>query len=85
MDLESCHRACISAKVEAGSGLGQDLSHTLPASNWLCVKPAAFNLTVTSLLNPSVFLEAVVTAGSAAVTTELRKHSANGGRCSELG
>ena len=69
--LQTCHRACISAKAEAGSGLGCDLLHTRPAdilaSNWLCGKPAAFDLSVTSSLNPSLLSEVGLTAGSAAV------------------
>ena len=87
--LQTCHRACISAKAEADSGLGRELLHTRPAdilaSNWLCGKPAAFDLSVTSLLNPSLLSEAGLTAGSAAVAAELRKHSANDAKCSELG
>ena len=87
--LQTCHRACINAKAEAGSGLGRDLLHTRPAdilaSNWLCGKPAAFDLSVTSPLNPSLLSEAGLTAGSAAVAAELRKHSANDAKCSELG
>ena len=87
--LQICHRACISAKAEAGSGLGRELLHTRPvdilASNWLCGKPAAFDLSVTSPLNPALFSEAGFTAGSAAVAAELRKHSANDAKCSELG
>ena len=74
---------------EAGSGLGRDLLHTRPAnilaSNWLCGKPAAFDLSVTSSLNPFLLSEAGLTAGSAAVAAELRKHSANDAKCSELG
>ena len=54
--LESCHRAGISAKVEAGSGLRQDLRRTRPAdilaSNWLYGKPAAFDLNMTSPAKP---------------------------------
>ena len=71
-----------------GSGLGQDLRRTRPAdilaSNWLCGKPAAFDLTVTSPLNAFVILEAGVTftAGSAVTAAELRKHSANEDKCS---
>ena len=42
--LQTCHRACISAKAEAGSGLGHELRNTRPAdilaSNWLCGKPS---------------------------------------------
>ena len=87
--LQTCHRACISAKAEAGSGLGHELRNTRPAdilaSNWLCGKPAAFDLTVVSPLNPTFISEAVRTAGSAAVAAELRKHSANDAKCSELG
>ena len=78
--LQTCHRACISAKAEAGSGLGHELRNTRPAdilaSNWLCGKPAAFDLTVVSPLNPTFISEAGRTAGSAAVAAELRKHSA---------
>ena len=87
--LQTCHRACISAKAEAGSGLGHELRNTRPAdilaSNWLCGKPAAFDLTVVSPLNPTFISEAGRTAGSAAVAAELRKHSANNAKCSELG
>ena len=74
---------------EAGSGLGHELLHTCPAdilaSNWLCGKPTAFDLSVTSPLNPSLLSEAGLTAGSAAVAAELRKHSAYDAKCSELG
>ena len=87
--LQTCYRACISAKTEAGSGLGHELRNTRPAdilaSNWLCGKPAAFDLTVVSPLNPTFISEAGRTAGSEAVATELRKHSANDAKCSELG
>ena len=87
--LQTCHRACISAKAEAGRGLGHELRNTRPAdilaSNWLCGKPAAFDLTVVSPLNPTFISEAGRTAGSAAVAAELRKHSANEAKCSELG
>ena len=48
-------------------------------------KPAAFDITVTSPLNPSTFTEASVTAGSAALAAEQRKHNANDVKCSELG
>eukprot|EP00731_Ephydatia_muelleri_P007634 Em0003g1882a len=87
--LQTCHRACIGAKAEAGSGLGHELRNTRPAdilaSNWLCGKPAAFDLTVVSPLNPTFISEVGRTAGSAAVAAELRKHSANDAKCSELG
>ena len=48
-------------------------------------KPAAFDITVTSPLNPSTFTEASVMAGSAALAAEQRKHNANDVKCSELG
>ena len=59
--LESCRPACIGAHVEAGSGLGHDQWCTRPADvlvpDWVLGKPAAFDITVTSLLNPSTFTE----------------------------
>ena len=65
--LQTCHRACISAKAEAGSGLGHELRNTRPAdilaSNWLCGKPAAFDLTVVSPLNPTLSLKRVAQQG----------------------
>ena len=52
--LQTCHRACISAKVEAGSGQGHEHQHTHPADILAsCGKPAAFDLSVTSPLNSS--------------------------------
>ena len=80
--LQTCHHACISAKAEAGSGLGRAWPlHTRPAdnlaSNWLCGKPATLDLSVTSPLNPSLLSEAGLIAGSAAVAAELRKHLVN--------
>jgi len=89
IELQTCHRACISAKVEAGSGLGNDHKNTRPAdilvSNWVCSKPAALDLSVTSPLNSSLIQEAGLTAGSAAVVAEQRKHAENGAKCFELG
>ena len=42
-------------------------SHTRPVDllvpNWVLGKPAAFDLSVTSLLNPTTILEASVTTG----------------------
>ena len=37
------------------------------------------------MLNAHVFQEASVTAGSAAIAAQIRKHTVNDGRCSELG
>ena len=51
-------------------------SHTCPADllvpNWVLGKPAAFDLSVTSPLNLTIILEASVTTGAAAWTTEQR-------------
>ena len=89
MFLETCRRSCIGARVEAGSGLGHDKRRTRPADvlvlDWMLGKPAAFDITVTLPLNPSTFTEASVTAGSAALAAEQRKHNANDEKCSELG
>ncbi|KAL5463726.1 hypothetical protein EMCRGX_G032652 [Ephydatia muelleri] len=76
-----------SSEVEMGNNLTNH-SHTRPADllvpNWVVGKPAAFDLSVTSPLNPTTLLEASVTTGVAALTTELRKHSSNDTKCKEL-
>ena len=52
---ETCRRAHLSVKVEAGSNLTHDHSHTRPADilapNWSLGKEAAFNLSVMSPMN----------------------------------
>ena len=84
---ESCRRAHLGVQVEMGNNLTNH-SHTRPADllvpNWVLGKPAAFDLSVTSTLNPTTLLEASVTTGVAAQTTELRKHSSNDTKCKEL-
>eukprot|EP00731_Ephydatia_muelleri_P023348 Em0015g931a len=84
---ESCRRAHLGVQVEMGNNLTNH-SHTRPADllvpNWVLGKPAAFDLSVTSPLNPTTLLEASVTTGVAALTTELRKHSSNDTKCKEL-
>ena len=74
---ETCRRAHLSVKVEAGSNLTHDHSHTRPADikvpNWLLGKPAAFDLSVMSPLNSNVLLEAELASGWAARVTEQRK------------
>ena len=73
---ESCQRAHLGVQVEMGSHVTPNHSHTCPADllvpNWVLGKPAAFNLSVTSPLNPTIILEASVTTGAAARTTEQR-------------
>ena len=64
-----------------GSNVTPNHSHTRPAvllvPNWVLGKSAAFDLSVTSPLNPTIILEASVTTGAAARTTEQRKHCSN--------
>ena len=83
---ETCRRAHLSVKVEAGSNLTKDHSHTRPADilvpNWSMGNLAAFYL---SPLNSSVLLEAGLAAGQAARATEQRKHDENDAKCKELG
>ena len=87
--VESCHRACLGGQVEVGGGLGLDRLHSRPAdvlvNNWHLGKPAAFDLTFTSPLNPITLTEAGVRCGSSALFAEARKHNANDSKCAELG
>ena len=53
--------------------------------NWSMGKLAAFDLSVTSLLNSNVLLEVGLAAGQAARATEQRKHDENDAKCKELG
>ena len=85
---ESCRQAHLGVQVEMGSNVTPNHSHTRPADllvpNWVLSKPAAFDLSVTSLLKPTIILEAIVTTGAAARTTEQRKHCSNDAKCDEL-
>ena len=58
---------------------------TFLLTNWATGKTAAFVISVTSLLNTHTLMEAGVSAGSAALATEGRKHRANDAKCGELG
>ena len=84
---ETCHRAHLGIQVEAGNDLTADHSHTRPAdlllTDWTTGKTAAFDISVTSPLN--TLMEAGVSAGSAALATEGRKHRVNDAKCKELG
>ena len=86
---ETCRRTHLSVKVEAGSNLTKDHSHTCPADilvpNWSWGKPAALDLSVTSPLNSNVLLEVGLAAGQAARATEQRKHNENDAKCKQLG
>ena len=69
-------------RVESGSGLTPDLSHTWPADvlvlNWERGKHTALDITVTSPLIPSILTAASLPEGAAA-------EEANNPKCSELG
>ena len=71
-----CHRARLGGQLDVGCGLGADKRHCCPADivaqNWIISKPAAFDFTVTSLLNLTTLTEAGVTRGSAAMAAEFR-------------
>ena len=81
--------ASLSVRLEVGGGLGRDKALTRPAdilvSNPSGSASAAYDITVTSPLNPSIILEAGVSAGTAAKAAEVRKHSKYDVKCSELG
>ena len=87
--VESFHRAHIRVQVEAGSGLSQDHSNSRPADilvfDWDRGKPAALDLTVVSPLNANILKEAGMADGTAAQAAEVRKHTADGQRCTNLG
>ena len=86
--LDFCQRACLGPRLEMGCGAGSN-SQYRPADvlvpNWELGKPAAFDLSVTSTLHSSVLLEASMTAGSAALVAEKRKHNTGDRKCEELG
>ena len=69
--------------------LAADHSHTRTAdlllTNWATGKRAAFGIPVTSLLNILTLMGAGMSAGSAALATEDRKHRTNDAKCNELG
>eukprot|EP00731_Ephydatia_muelleri_P011679 Em0006g573a len=81
-----CHSACLAPQLEMG---GWSRNRTRLADvlvpNWVLGKPAAFDLSVTSTLNAQIFQEACVTAGSAALAAQIRKHRVNDERCRDLG
>ena len=62
MFVEFCYCAHLRVRVKLGSGLTPDLSHTQPEDvlvlNWERLKHAAFDITVTSPLIPSILTAA---------------------------
>ena len=85
--FQSCHLAGLNAKLEVDSGLDHD-HYTRPADvllpNWICSQSAALHFTVVSPLNSTPIHEVGTTAGSAASSAELRKHSNNDAKCRDL-
>ena len=58
------------------------ITHTL-LPNWALGKPAAFDISVTSPLNPEIVSVAGLSAGADALSTEL-KHMDNDPKCNAL-
>ena len=83
--VESFHNANQLVQLEAGAGLSTDLSHLRPADilvqDWDRGKPVAFDI---STLNSNVLFAVVATAGAASEAAELRKHTTNDTKCTEL-
>eukprot|EP00731_Ephydatia_muelleri_P009839 Em0005g425a len=86
---ETCRIAHLSVKVEMGSNLTSEHDHSRPADillpNWALGKPAAFDISVTSPLNPKIVSVAGLSAGAAALSTEERKHTENDPKCNAFG
>ena len=85
----TCKRGHLEVGVESGSGLTPDLSHMrltdVLVLNWKRGKHAALDITVTSLLTPSILTAVSLSEGAAAEEAEDRKHRVNDPKCSELG
>ena len=83
------HHAGLSAHLEQGSSWSNDKSRSCPADilvdNWDRGLSAAFDVSVTSLLNPSLIVESSISSGVAARVAEECKHEKNDKRYSELG
>ena len=87
--VDICHKANLGMRIEAGSALTPDLSRSRSVdalvNNWIGGSSAAFDVTVTSPLTPVSLQESSVTAGTAALLAEQRKHQANDPKCDTLG
>ena len=63
--------------------------HSRPADillpNWALGKPAVFDISVMSPLNPKIVSVAGLSAGAAVLSTEERKHTENDAKCYALG
>ena len=87
--MESFHNAHLSVPVEADAWLSTDLSQSrltdIIVQDWDRGKPAAFDISVVSPINSNTLSAARATAGAASEAAELRKHTANDAKCTELG
>ena len=83
------HRAGLSAHLEEGSSWSIEKPKSRPAdnlvANWDRGFSAAFDVSVTSPLNPLHIVEAGISPGAAAKATEECKHRNNDAKCEELG
>ena len=70
-----------SVTTEMGSNLTSHYDHSLPIdilpTNWALGKPAAFDISWTSSLNPRIVSVAGLSARAAALSTEVRKNTLN--------
>ena len=86
--VETCRRAHLNVMVEMGCNLTSDRDHSRPADillpNWAFGKPSAFDISVTSPLNPKIVSVAGLSAVAAALSTEERKHTENDPKCNAL-
>ena len=87
--VDICHKANLGVRIEAGNALTPDLSRSRAAdalvNNWIGGSSAAFDVTVKSPLTPVSLHESSITAGTAALLAEQRKHQANDPKCDTLG
>ncbi|KAL5464076.1 hypothetical protein EMCRGX_G033036 [Ephydatia muelleri] len=79
----------LSAHLEEGTSWSIEKPKSRPAdilvANWDRGFSAAFDVSVTSPLNPLHIVEAGISPGAAAKATEERKHRNNDAKCEELG
>ena len=82
--LESCRQTCLSPHIETESVLSHEAHRTRPTDilipHWDMGKPAAFDLTNTSMLNSRTLCD----SWTAALAAEVCKHNSNDAKCSEL-
>ena len=83
------HHAGLSARLEQGSSWSNDKSRSRPAdilvANWDIGLSAAFDVSVMSPLNPSLYVEVGTSSGVATRVAGECKHEKNDEKCSELG